>query len=263
MSLALPSQFTKFSLLCHEFDELLTKIQSEMKLPMIGTQTLNCNTRAILSQISVVRFNLHAFLESKRDDYPRFYYLSNDDLLTILYETDMSELGKILAKCFNFEEMKFLVVNNDKKNLVKGVIVDGSEHFDFTDCPIEIPESKQFSSVEKWLSELDKKMKDNLKEHVFQNKLKNCQAEQILISLRFGKNSSNFNYEKELENCKFNENLPLIMYYRDIQQSNDQFWNYSCFKYQTLNSNIYLSMLYVNLQYKFEIRCAKSKNLNK
>ena len=73
--------------------------------------------------MSVVRFNLHAFLENKRDDYPRFYYLSNDDLLTILYETDMAELAKTLAKCFNFEEMEFLVENEigEDKTFIKGV----------------------------------------------------------------------------------------------------------------------------------------------
>ena len=56
---------------------------------------------------------MHSFLESKREDYPRFYYLSNEDLLEVLYERDAEKLAGILVKCFNsiFDLFKQLVLN--------------------------------------------------------------------------------------------------------------------------------------------------------
>ena len=95
MSSALPSQFTKFGLLCAELDELIRNLTSRPESvhpeiyqehnfdapeihdqPKVHNQpknllipgNLNTNMQVILTQMSKVRFSLHSFLESKRED---------------------------------------------------------------------------------------------------------------------------------------------------------------------------------------------------
>ena len=74
----------------------------------------------VQEQLARVKIALHAFLESKRDEYPRFHYLSNDDLLHILYERQLENVAGVLVKCFNFESMRFRMVGN----CITGVRID-------------------------------------------------------------------------------------------------------------------------------------------
>jgi dynein heavy chain, axonemal len=46
--------------------------------------------------------NLDVFLEEKRSEFPRFYFISNDELLQLLaHQQDISEVNRHLNKCFD------------------------------------------------------------------------------------------------------------------------------------------------------------------
>jgi len=48
-----------------------------------------------------IQKNLEAYLEEKRQDFPRFYFISNDELLQILADSqDLEAIEKHVNKCF-------------------------------------------------------------------------------------------------------------------------------------------------------------------
>ena len=68
---------------------------------------------------------LEQYLESKRRDFPRFYFLSNDELLEILSRAgNLEMIEQHLGKCF--EALVKLVMADGKKssesNLIEGIM---------------------------------------------------------------------------------------------------------------------------------------------
>ena len=61
--------------------------------------------------LSDIQKELQKYLEEKRNDFPRFYFLSNDELIEILAKAnEMDAIQKNIKKCFecigklNFQE---------------------------------------------------------------------------------------------------------------------------------------------------------------
>lgn len=51
-------------------------------------------------KIQAVQKSLEAYLESKRHAFPRFYFISDDDLLSIIGQSSPKDIQPHLQKCF-------------------------------------------------------------------------------------------------------------------------------------------------------------------
>eukprot|EP00960_Hanusia_phi_P039624 753955-Hanusia_phi.AAC.6 len=106
--------------------------------------------------------SLTDYLETKRNSFPRFFFISDDELLSILGTSDVTSIQEHMLKLFdNCNELIF--ARNNK--IVKGMISAEGETFDFrTVVSVEGP-------VENWMTnvalEMKKTLAEIMKESVF------------------------------------------------------------------------------------------------
>lgn len=110
-------------------------------------------------KLEKIQKSLDQYLETKRSFFPRFYFLSNDDLLEILGQSkEPLAVQAHLTKCF--DNIKKLEFNKDAKRNryeAKGMHSTEGEYVPFTDTVIaEGP-------VELWLSVVENAMRATLK----------------------------------------------------------------------------------------------------
>ncbi|XP_053575482.1 dynein axonemal heavy chain 2 [Bombina bombina] len=114
-----------------------------------------------------IQKSLDMYLETKRHIFPRFYFLSNDDLLEILGQSRNPEaVQPHLKKCFdNIKSLKIQKVGMSNKFEALGMFSADGEYVDFLNIvTLEGP-------VEAWLRDIEIAMRCALKEL-----LKNCRA---------------------------------------------------------------------------------------
>jgi dynein heavy chain len=99
---------------------------------------------------------LENYLEEKRESFPRFYFLSNDELLEILAKAnDMQSINKHIKKCF--DNINKLDLGNDLKSVnVEGMISAEGERVLFIK-PISTK-----TEIETWLNLVQDNMIDVL-----------------------------------------------------------------------------------------------------
>ena len=103
--------------------------------------------------------NLEMYLESKRKDFPRFYFISNDELLQILASAqEIEKVEKHLNKCF--DNICALEYTSDAgATEVQGMISSEKEKVIFNKA-VKI---RQGTNVEAWLKDVQDAMSDTLK----------------------------------------------------------------------------------------------------
>ena len=108
--------------------------------------------------LDLVQKGLSDYLETKRDAFARFYFLADDEILSILSETkDVTLVQPHLKKCFEgIVNVKFM-----DENRIGGMI---SREKEFIPMSEEVdPNGK---NVEHWMTELQSMMKVSIRDHV-------------------------------------------------------------------------------------------------
>ncbi len=107
-------------------------------------------------KLQVIQKALDAYLENKRQFFPRFYFLSNDDLLEILGQSkDPLQVQKHIKKCFEGIQTLVMVdpgTEGNRTYLAKGMNAPDGEKVPFERNVIVD------GAVENWLTEVEKAM---------------------------------------------------------------------------------------------------------
>ena len=108
--------------------------------------------------LEIIQKSLSVFLETKRRYFPRFYFLSDEELLEILADTkDPLKVQKHINKCF--EAINYLDFADHQ--VVVGMISAEKENVKFNK-KINVNEGDRKGNVEVWLLEIENTMIETL-----------------------------------------------------------------------------------------------------
>ena len=150
----MPEEGSKFQEVDHMWRELMSKTsEAPVVVPLAKDKTnlellLNCN-----HLLDAVQKGLSAYLEKKRLYFPRFFFLSNDEMLEILSETkDPTRVQPHMKKCF--EGIDKLNFEGDESVITAMISVEKES------MPLKnnVEPAKANGSVEKWLVEVETAM---------------------------------------------------------------------------------------------------------
>ncbi|XP_060835340.1 dynein axonemal heavy chain 2-like [Rhopalosiphum padi] len=156
-----------YDILTEEWKEITIQIYKENNLfRACYSKSLFKHLNTMNYRLEVIQRALEVYMESKRHVFPRFYFISNCELLEILGNSKNPEsIQPHLKKLFtNVRNIKFLTNNNQKKE-AQGMFSKDKEYVDWNqsvicDGPAEI-----------WLNSIEDAMRNCLKQILKQVKL--------------------------------------------------------------------------------------------
>ncbi|GLH10282.1 Dynein heavy chain, cytoplasmic-like Protein, partial [Gryllus bimaculatus] len=90
--------------------------------------------------------SLNNFLDLKRSTFPHFYFISNNDLVSILGSNDPTFVRKFVIKMFDsITDLRFHFHDNETVRVVSAIVSYQEEMFLQKECPLE-------NRIEKWMS---------------------------------------------------------------------------------------------------------------
>ncbi|KAK8861158.1 hypothetical protein M9Y10_012853 [Tritrichomonas musculus] len=101
---------------------------------------------------------LNAYLEAKRLGFPRFFFLSNDELIAILSHTkDFNIVNKSMSKLFEYIQ----TMTVDESSMITHMNDDGLESVKFS-----TPVDGNTPEIEDWLNAFEEEMKTTLRDNI-------------------------------------------------------------------------------------------------
>ncbi|KAL2299010.1 hypothetical protein Nmel_014623 [Mimus melanotis] len=149
----MPEEGRKFKIVDSYWKNIMTEVVKDTKV-LVATEQPKMLDRLQEANILLedIQKGLNTYLESKRLFFPRFFFLSNDELLEILSETkDPLRVQPHLKKCF--EGIAKLEFTEDLE--IIGMISSEKEIVPFID---KIYPVKANGMVEKWLQQVEEMM---------------------------------------------------------------------------------------------------------
>lgn len=171
----LPKEYGIFSQVNSQFKDMMMEMQNVRKLMSICRYDRIIVVEHMVRLMEEVQKSLDAYLETKRQIFPRFYFISDDDLLDIVGKSkEPEQLQKHMKKCFegvSFTIFRFM--NEESKYVATGVKATDGETLDFT-TQVSIE-----GSVEVWLAKVLEEKKFTLKSRLDGSvkALKSCKRE--------------------------------------------------------------------------------------
>jgi dynein heavy chain len=140
----------------HQVDDLKNCIKIS-EIPNIVEDMQECNVT-----IEKVQKGLKDYLETKRLYFPRFFFLNDADLLSILAETkDPTLVQPHMGKAF---EGIVKVGFDDTKSIIQGMTSAEGESVEFGDARnVDVNKPDNKGAVERWLVEVETSMMDTLR----------------------------------------------------------------------------------------------------
>jgi dynein heavy chain len=155
----MPKEAERFLKVDTVFRSTVTRcLENPKALVFTRTEGLLDSLRESFDLLELINKGLNAYLEQKRLYFPRFFFLSNDELLEILAETkDPLRVQPHLKKCFEaVAKLQF-----DDNLVIHGMISGESE---LVPWPRTLNPAEARGAVEKWLVETETLMRDAVKD---------------------------------------------------------------------------------------------------
>ncbi|XP_026819508.1 dynein heavy chain 2, axonemal-like [Rhopalosiphum maidis] len=156
----IPKEANDFDLLTQEWKQITYKMFTDSNLfKATRSKPLLKKLNAMSARLEETQRALELYMETKRNIFPRFYFISNDDLLDILvHSNNPKRLQPHFKKCFdNINKLKL----TDNEKYAIGMYSADGEYIPF------ISNVECSGPVEYWLSTVESVMRNTLK-----NKLK-------------------------------------------------------------------------------------------
>lgn len=156
----LPQVCNQFMGIHKQFRNMTSIMNQEKKLRQIlgNHQICSSSLTKIQSEMEGVQSSLNAYLESKRMSFPRFYFISDDDLLEMIgHASHPNHIQKYIKKCFEGIHTLLLERNENQKCTITGGKAKDEETLIFAN-PITVE-----GSVDKWMNSVLFEMNSCLK----------------------------------------------------------------------------------------------------
>lgn len=153
----LSSESTQFDIVDKAFRGIMRKAYQFRSVSKCVTPELGKVFKRHKETLNIIQKALENYLELKRVNFPRFYFLSNDELLEILAKAqDLQAIQKHMKKCFD-NIYKLDVGEDPKSTTVFAMISAEGEKVEFNKSV-----STRGNEVENWLNMVQDQMRDTI-----------------------------------------------------------------------------------------------------
>ncbi|KAM6951542.1 dynein axonemal heavy chain 3 [Aplochiton taeniatus] len=212
----MPEEGRKFGVVDRYWKDIIAEALRDTHV-LVATAQPNMLSRLQEANVYLedIQRGLNTYLEKKRLYFPRFFFLSNDELLEILSETkDPTRVQPHLKKCF--EGIAKLEFNQDME--ITGMISSEKETVPFSE---NIVPARAKGMVEKWLLEVEHMMLRSVRDVIYQGVLEYVKVPRKKWVLRWAGQvvicASSVYWTTEVSNAIVNNTLPTY-----VDQSNAQ-----------------------------------------